>query len=169
MLEELAQLRFEFEQRLLGLTPKSVTDLSLYAPLPVVKKLAINFQENIEEIDQQIDALKDFLKNLVSRNDLEAMLDKLQPKTGGEGDTAAGRMAIRCLLCGKPAQAVTGMITESDMARLLGTPPQCGVARGRGSGGDAYILTYGKDAMRRENTKKGPASKKVLPPINSVT
>jgi hypothetical protein len=168
IMEEIAQLRFEFEQRLLGLTPKSVTDLSLYAPLPVVKKIAVNFQENIEEIDQQIDAIKDFLKNLVSRNDLEAMMDKLKPRSEGEGSTAAGRMAIRCLLCGKPAGAVTGMILESDMARLLGTPPQCGVMRGRGSMADSYILTYGKDALKRENTKKGN-SKKILPPINSVS
>jgi hypothetical protein len=94
------------------------------------------------------------------------MMERLQaPAERGEGETAGGRTAIRCLLCGKTANGVTGMITESELARMLGTPPQIGVLGGgiRGSYGDGYVLTYGKDALR---PKKRAAPKNALPPIN---
>jgi hypothetical protein len=161
ILQEIAQLRRELDQRLLGLTPEVKVDMSTYAPLAVVKKIAMNFQTSVEDFDAQIAAIKDFLKNLVSRNDLEAMMERLQaPAVKAEGETAGGRCAIRCLLCGKAANGVTGMITESDLARLLGTPPQMGV---RGSYGDGYVLTYGKDTVR---PKKRSSLKNPLPPIN---
>jgi hypothetical protein len=161
ILQEIAQLRLEFDQRLLGLTPQTKADMSAFAPLPVVRQIATNFQVSIDELDQQIATIKDFLKNLVSKNDLEAMVDKLQvTPQKGDGTTAGG--TISCLLCGKMTQGVTGMITESEIARLLGTPPQCGMGRLRGSHGDGYVLTYGRDVLK---AKKRPPTRAALPPI----
>jgi hypothetical protein len=161
ILQEVAQLRLELDQRLLGLTPQTKAEMSAFAPLPVVRQIATNFQASIDELDQQIATIKDFLKNLVSKNDLEAMVDKLQvtPHKGG-GTTAGGK--ISCLLCGRMTQGVTGMITESEVARLLGTPPQSGVGRIRGSHGDSYVLSYGRDVLK---AKKRPATRAALPPI----
>jgi hypothetical protein len=161
ILQEIAQLRLEVDQRLLGLTPQTKADMSAFAPLPVVRQIATNFQVSIDELDQQIATIKDFLKNLVSKNDLEAMVDKLQvTPQKGDGTTAGGK--ISCLLCGKMTHGVTGMIMESEIARLLGTPPQCGMGRTRVSHGEGYVLTYGRDVLKG---KKKPATRAVLPPI----
>jgi hypothetical protein len=163
ILQEIAQLRLEIDQRLLGLAPQAKADMSAYAPLAVVKQIALNFQTSVDDFDQQIVTIKDFLKNLVSRNDLEAMMDRLTAPTAKPGgETAGGR--IRCLLCGRAAGSVTGMITESDVARMLGTPPQ---SRVRGSTGDSYVLAYGKETVGRRMAKKSPARNAIpLPPIN---
>jgi hypothetical protein len=165
VLQEIAQLRLELDQRLLGLTPQTMADMSAYAPLAVVKQIAVNFQTSVEETEQQFATIRDFLKNLVSRNDLEAMVDRLTAtaaKPGGE--TAGGR--IRCLLCGKTAGAVTGMITESEVARMLGTPPQ---SRVRGSSGESYVLAYGRETVGRRPVKRSPARPTTaLPPIHQT-
>jgi hypothetical protein len=163
LLQEIAQLRLELDQRLAGLTPQTKADLSAYAPLAVVKQIAVSFQTSVEEFEQQFATIKDFLKNLVSRNDLEAMMDRLQtPATKAGGETAGGR--IRCLLCGKLTGTVTGMITESDVARMLGTPPQ---SRVRGSVGDACVLAYGREALSRRSAKRTASRLATpLPPMN---
>ena len=157
--QEVEQLRVELDQRLLGLTPQMISEMGTYAPLPVVKKIAVNFQRSVDELERQMGSLRDFLKNLVSKNDLEAALDQIQIE-GGKGETAGGRLGIRCLLCGKPANCVTGMIMESEVARMLGPPPQCGVSKARGS--DSLVLTYGRGPVKpaKRSTAKNP-----LPPM----
>jgi hypothetical protein len=160
ILQEIAQLRLEFDQRLLGLTPQTKADMSAYAPLAVVKKISVNFQASVDEFEAQFAAIKDFLKNLVSRNDLEAMMDRLTaPVARSTGETAGGR--IRCLLCDRPVGVVTGMITEGDVSRLLGTPPQSQV---RTSSGTRCVLAYGKETMTHRPPKRSPA-RTPLPPI----
>jgi uncharacterized coiled-coil protein SlyX len=160
ILQEIAQLRLELDQRLLGLTPNRKQEMAEYAPIAVVKQMAINFQSAVDRIDGQISATTDFLKNLVSRNDLEAVLETLQPQLErAQGETAGGR--IRCLLCGKVTATVAGMITESEIAKVLGTPPQSSLVRG--SHGDAYVLSYGRDVL---HPKKRAARKAVIPAIN---
>jgi hypothetical protein len=121
----------------------------------------MNFQTAIDGLDGQVAAIKELLKNLVSRNDLEAMVGSLQPLAGrADGATAGGR--IRCLLCGKAAGAVAGMITESEVAKMMGTP-QCGIVRGAVS--DAYVLAYGRDALK---ARKKAARKPVVPSLNAA-
>ncbi|OHT10209.1 hypothetical protein TRFO_20492 [Tritrichomonas foetus] len=167
----LDQVRFEVDQRLMGLTPKVVQDLNSFAPLPVVKKIAENFQISIDELDSQIAHVKEFLKNLVTRNDLDAMMDKLNVGDNASGNTAGARLALRCLLCGKPASCVTGMITESEMARLLGTPPQCGIsaAKTRNSTNTNYVLTYGRGTAYSLNKKTAKLKTAQLPPMDPPT
>ncbi|KAH0786908.1 hypothetical protein GPJ56_009154 [Histomonas meleagridis] len=156
----LNQVRFEFNQRLLGLTPKEVEDMTSFAPLAVVKQVSKNFQSSIDGVEKQISMLKDFLKNLVSRNDLQAMMEKLNSiEIGNANETAGGRLGISCLLCGRPVQKVTGMITEGDVARLLGTPP--GSIAGISRGSNKYVLVYGNEVMKNSKAKK----KTQLPPI----
>jgi hypothetical protein len=48
------------------------------------------------------------------------MPETLQPQIEKRtGDTAGGR--IRCLLCGKATTVVAGMITESEIPKIMGT------------------------------------------------
>lgn len=161
--QDIEQLRVELDQRLLGLTPQMISEMGTYAPLPVVKKIAVNFQRSVDELERQVSSIRDFLKNLVSKNDLEAAIDQIQLE-GSKGETAGGRMGIRCLLCGKPANGVTGMIMESEVARMLGPPPQCGVTRGRGC--DSLVLTYGRGPVKPANW---PSPKKPLPPMKPLS
>ena len=157
--QEVEQLRLELDQRLLGLTPQMISEMGTYAPLPVVKKIAVNFQRSVDELERQMGSVRDFLKNLVSKNDLEAAIDQIQIE-GAKGETAGGRLGIRCLLCGKPANCVTGMIMESEVARMLGPPPQCGVSKARGS--DSLVLTYGRGPVK---PAKRATAKNPLPPM----
>jgi hypothetical protein len=157
--DEIAQMRLELDQRLLGLTPKMRADAAEYAPLAVVKQISLNFKSSIDGLDFEIAAVKDFLRSLVSKNELDAALEALGPRAerAAHAETAGGRLS--CLLCGHAVTAVTGMITEREVARMLGAPPQCAAIMGK----EGCVLAYGADALR---PKKRTLRKPVLPVIN---
>ena len=168
------QIRFEVDQRLMGLTPQVVQDLNNFAPIGVVKMIAQNFQVSVDGIEKQIGQIKDFLNSLVTRNDLDAMMEKINTNNqavSATGDTAGGTFKMRCLLCGREASGVTGMITESEVAKLLGTPPN-GFSLGKknlarnsfdSNNANKLVLSYGKDAFRQKNKQKIKIA--TLPPM----
>jgi hypothetical protein len=157
--DAIAQLRLELDQRLLGLTPKMRADAGEYAPLAVVKQISVNFKTAIDGLDLEVAGVKEFLRNLVSRNELDAALEALGPRVepAPHGETAGGRLS--CLLCGQAVAAVTGMITEREVARMLGAPPQCSAMMAK----EGCVLAFGADALR---PKKRPLRKVSLPTVN---
>lgn len=175
------QVRFEIEQRLVGLTPQTIQDLNNVASIGLVKSIAQNFQLSVDNIDNQITQIKEFLNSLVTRNDLDAVLDKLNNNNNaavgggapGLSDTAAGTFKMRCLLCGRAASGITGMIAESEVARLLGTPPN---SIGKkfsnrnsfdvnSSNNSKMVLSFAKDPMKQRNSKKMKVA--TLPPMEN--
>jgi hypothetical protein len=90
----------------------------------------------------ELRAARDFLKIFVAKNDLEAMPETHEPQIEkGAGDTGA---------------AVIGMITESEISKIKGTPRQSGIVRG--SHGDAYVHSC---------TKRRPQRKAIVPAFST--
>jgi len=109
-------------------------------------------QPIIHEIEKKVEGITEFLPNLVTRTDLNEILSSIATPSVGPSDggmTAIGRIGYRCLLCGKPA-STSGMIMESEVARMLGTPPQTTVGKSDGK----FVLVYGKDSLRNSNKSK---------------
>ena len=162
------QFRSEYDEKIASIGPKTQEALNSYAPLPLVQKVTEKFQASMDDANRQMSNIKEFLKNLVTRNDLDALIEKLSqtPKAPSTGSTAGATHGLRCLLCGKPTSTVTGMITDSEVAKMLGTPPQCSVSSGRlRNSTNSYVLSYGRDTTR-PNTKKRPKLTN-LPPMET--
>jgi DNA repair exonuclease SbcCD ATPase subunit len=115
---ELQALREEFNQRITDLARQTSTDGG-WAPMQVVRRMSVNFANRCDDCDSAVAGIREFLQQLVTKKSLESLLAEMRPGPE-EGRTAGG---MRCLLCGRPREAVTGMIGESEAARLLGTPP----------------------------------------------
>ena len=114
-----------------------------------------NFLGSIQDLDKRLEEVRVQIPLLVTRKDLNEILTNLSSGSSST-DTAVGRLGYRCLLCGKPA-STTGMIAESELARMLGTPPQQCNARDPKS-----VLLYSKDAGRQSMKQKKLAP---LPPV----
>lgn len=158
--EALDKLRVDLEDR----GGRTLGDEPVY--MPQLKHVAANFQNMIKGVDRQIREIQDVVPKLVSREDLTELINTIQSATnaprGQDSEATAGaQLSYRCLLCGRPRANVTGMITEAEVARLIGEPPTSGVGRA----GDDFVLVYGRDGAYRAASP--PAKKKAtLPRIN---
>jgi hypothetical protein len=125
-------------------------------------RVASNFQNSLKVVGKDIDAIKDLIPTLVLRKDLDAFMDAVRiaidSQQGRELEsTAGGRISYKCLLCGRPSGAITGMITDSQVAQMVGEPPVSGPAQ---TGGD-FVLVYGREGCFRAASaaqKKRPVS-----------
>lgn len=180
--DDLEELRAEFEERQSfnrknNPNAESVTALQL-------KRVVQNFQNSIKTIDKQLESVTEKVPNFVSRQELTELVDVVSQLTNQQTKeksiaTAGGSMAYKCLLCGRPTNQVTGMITESEVARMIGEPPIIGataaaVPRGSadnndggiyaGSGGE-LVLMYGKEGLTAHRATSQMSSKRKKMPI----
>lgn len=142
----------ENQQKLINDLQRKLADA---ATIPTLRQVTSNFSQAIADFDKRLDVVNTILPTYVTRSDLNEILSHAAGVASGD-NTAGATFGYRCLLCGKPANT-TGMITESEVARLLGTPPN---VPGRPEG--KHVLQYGKEAtIRASKTKKLPN----LPPV----
>jgi hypothetical protein len=118
--------------------------------MPQLMRVGGNFQNSLKVVGKAIDSLKDLIPTLVFRKDLDAFMDAvriaIESQQGRELEsTAGGRVSYKCLLCGRPSAAITGMITDSQVAQMVGDPPVSGPAQ---TGGD-FVLVYGREGCFR--------------------
>jgi hypothetical protein len=135
--------------------------------MPQLMRVAGNFQNSLKTATKEIDALKEVLPNLVTRDDLSEVIETIMAAAQAQSSrelesTAAGRLTYKCLLCGRPTSAVTGMITDSEIARLVGEPPVSGAAK---SGSD-FVLVYGREGVFR--AANPPQRKKMAQPLPKI-
>jgi hypothetical protein len=129
--------------------------------MPQLLRFAADFQKSIKTLTKEIDALKEAAVTFVPRSDLTEFVDAVSAaiqslQTVDIESTAGGRVGYKCLLCGRPTPQVTGMITDGEIARLVGDPPTSGFAK---AGGD-FALVYGREGVFRAPSaqqKKRPA------------
>lgn len=184
--DDLEELRAEFEERQSfnrknNPNAESVTALQL-------KRVVTNFQNTIKTIDKQLESVTEKVPNLVSRQELTELVEAVSQLTIQQSKekstaTAGGAMAYKCLLCGRPTNQVTGMITESEVARMIGEPPIIGataaaVPRGSADNGDSnggvfgasggggeLVLMYGKEGPSAHRATSQMSSKRKKMPI----
>jgi hypothetical protein len=137
--------------------------------MPQLVRVAGNFQNAVKTATREIDALKEVIPNLVMKRDLDGFLEAVQKalesQEGREVEaTAAGRVAYKCLLCGRATGAVTGMITDSQVAQMVGEPPVSGPAAAAGE----FVLVYGREGcFRAASAAKKKRPVRALPKIGS--
>jgi hypothetical protein len=130
--------------------------------MPQLLRVSGNFQNSLKMATKEIDALKEMIGKMVTRPEMmefaEAVSTALQAQQSADLEsTAGGRIAYKCLLCGRPTHQVTGMITDPDIARLVGEPPTSVL----GKAGGAFALVYGREGVYRAPPQQ---QKKRAPP-----
>lgn len=143
-----------------------------------LKRVVANFQGSIKSIDKQLDSMKEIVPQFVTKEELTELVEAVtqlaiaQTKENSTS-TAGGTLTYKCLLCGRPTNQVTGMITEGEVARMIGEPPIIGATAGTETGASAndIVLVYGKECPGSRVTSQMASTrkKKPIPPLAKVT
>ncbi|KAK8878146.1 hypothetical protein M9Y10_004910 [Tritrichomonas musculus] len=87
-----------------------------------VHKMFQKIQSIIGELRSHIDGLKKNIENTATRDEINDIFEDLIAETrNNENQTAIGR--VRCIACGREMSQVAGAMTEAELSRALGMPP----------------------------------------------
>ena len=123
-----------------------------------------NFHLSLKAIGKRINNLESSSSQYVTFDALNEVMNELSDSLchtkSNANETAAGRTSYRCLLCGRPTSSVKGMITEKEVAGMIGEPPISCVSK---SGNNDFLLVYGKDKIGyRASTSMSPKRRKIV-------
>ncbi|EAY03684.1 hypothetical protein TVAG_031830 [Trichomonas vaginalis G3] len=105
--------------------------------LQIVKNAVSKLGTRVENIEKDN-------SSCIHKDEFVKYLNAVQAATEGDNTTAAATRGYKCLLCGREKGGVVGMITDSEIARLMGEPQSCAPVRA----GDTVILNYGSGPVR---------------------
>jgi len=105
-------------------------------------------QHLVSSLQKQSDDIRKTLDGFITKQDFHNVLDTINHDEEEANQSAGATIAYKCLLCGRPNIKVTGMITDLEVAKLIGDPISCGPSKVPGS--EQYVLSYGKIS----NTKR---------------
>lgn len=91
----------------------------------------------------------------VRKDELGDFANEVAKILSGMDTTAGSQYGYKCLLCGKPTSHVYGMITDSDVARLIGTPTASTVSK---VGENSYVLNYSSSFSLNKGLSKRQAT-----------
>lgn len=168
--DALDQLRKELEERIPVKSKRE--DLGDAVTTSQLKRVVANFQNSLKTIDKDVDAVKNLVPQLVTRDDLNELVEAIRQAAENQqkelSKTAAGRLAYKCLLCGHPTNIVTGMITESEVAHLIGEPPMSGPIQQNSNSND-FVLVYGKEGSAYRASSATKTKRKTTPSLPRIT
>jgi hypothetical protein len=101
----------------------------------LVQKIFDRFQNIVGELRNGIDDLRHGLQQTPTREEINALLDELVSSLNIETQTAVGR--VKCIACGREMNRVAGALSEAEIARVLGSPPNSIVFQGAANPGIA--------------------------------
>ena len=134
-----------------------------------VQKFFQKMRSTINEINSNVDIMKQTLPDRVTKDEVQSIIEELYHNLTSDKETSGGTQSYRCLLCGRPKTAISGMIRDFKVAETLGQPQQATVAQSPNSGSRATLI-YGPDkqAYRGKGNFGKPTiaavdSKKALP------
>ena len=110
----------------------------------------------IEKILQKLDLIEGQLPLFLTKREFVKYLKSVTAAAEGDNTTAGATRGYHCLLCGREKGGVVGMITDSEIARLMGEPTSCAPLN---VGGDNYVLSYSKGPSSRPKTSVSTAKK----------
>jgi predicted sugar kinase len=87
----------------------------------LVEKMFDRFQAVIGEVKHRFDDLKDAVEQTATRDEINKIVEDLFNQFNMENETSIGR--VKCIVCGRETTKVAGALSESDVARALGNPP----------------------------------------------
>ncbi|KAH0795258.1 hypothetical protein GPJ56_000707 [Histomonas meleagridis] len=109
-----------------------------------IQKLFNKLRFTINEISGTVTQLKQAMPERITREELQNVAEELYKALTSDKETSGGTQSYKCLLCGRPKAAITGMITDSFVSDALGEPTQS-LAKGNGQGNRGGTLIYGAD------------------------
>jgi peptidoglycan hydrolase CwlO-like protein len=111
-----------------------------------VQKFFRKIRFAITELAEQVAVVRQALPERVTKAELEEVAGDLFRSFTQESETSGGSVSMRCLLCGRPKAAVSGMIRDTRVAEALGDPPETSVAGlSNPSGRSRGTMLYGAD------------------------
>jgi hypothetical protein len=86
-----------------------------------VERMFERFQGTVGELKNGFDNLRHALAQTATRNEINNIIDDLFGSLSTVSETSIGR--VRCMACGREMTKVAGALTEAEIARALGIPP----------------------------------------------
>lgn len=116
----------------------------------------------VSKMGTRVDALEKNIEGVIHKDEFVKYLNAIHAASEDDNMTAGATRGYKCLLCGREKGGVVGMITDSEIARLMGEPQSCAPVRA----GDTVILNYSSGTVRPKTavaTRKTKSTK--LPKI----
>lgn len=86
-----------------------------------VEKFFNKFQAVAAEMKDHIDKLQQAMEDTASRGEINQIVEDLFAQLNFDAETSIG--AVKCIACGRDMSQVVGAMTEAEIARALGNPP----------------------------------------------
>jgi hypothetical protein len=87
----------------------------------LVEKMYDRFQLMGTELKNGLEDLKRALELTATREEINGIIEDLLESMNMETETSVGR--VKCIACGREMNKVAGALTEAEISRALGTPP----------------------------------------------
>ena len=97
------------------------SDLMNKVDKAAVEKFFNKFQAVASEMKDHIDKLQQAMEDTASRGEINQIVEDLFAQLNIDNETAIG--AVKCIACGRDMSQVAGAMTEAELARALGNPP----------------------------------------------
>ena len=120
-----------------------------YATKDMINSVLSKISSAIEKILQKLEVVEAQLPLFLTKREFVKYLKSVTSAAEGDNTTAGATRGYHCLLCGREKGGVVGMITDSEIARLMGEPSSCSPVN---VGGDNYVLNYSKGPTSRPKT-----------------
>jgi hypothetical protein len=86
-----------------------------------LEKMYDTFQSIVAELKNGFEELKHGLEETATREEINGIIENLFGSMNIETETSVGR--VKCIACGREMNKVVGALTETEISRALGTPP----------------------------------------------
>ena len=100
------------------------------------------FRMAMGEMNQRVGSLRKALVNKAESQELQELQKALMREVIATGETAAGAETVRCLMCGRPRDHVTGAIDDPDLIKQIGPAMSSRVTNVDGDGTACFV--YGE-------------------------
>jgi hypothetical protein len=113
-----------------------------------VQKFFSKMRAAMGELSQNVAIMKESMPERVTKTELQDVAEDLFRSLRSETETTGGTTSFKCLLCGRPKSAISGMIRDPKLVEALGEPQEssiAGLSNTPRMGGRGTTMLYGPD------------------------
>ena len=102
----------------------------------------------MSELSSGVSSLKQAMPERVTKEELQEVVEDLFRSLAPDNETSGGTSSYKCLLCGRPRTAISGMIKDRQVAQALGEPTEATATAGLSNadkGAPRGTIIYGPD------------------------
>jgi hypothetical protein len=110
-----------------------------------IAKFFAKMRATLNEMSEHVSLLKQTMRERVTKTELpDAIKDVFRSLKQGQ-ETSGGTTSYQYLLCGREKRGITGMISDSRVAKALGDPPEAIAGLRRATSVPRGTMLYGTD------------------------